>query len=73
MSDIGTLGMKEMYNSLGIPLANWVEAVRCLKEEAITLLGEPDAAEVTPYFDHIIQALAYPGVPYFMNEGVLEY
>lgn len=73
MADIGTIGMKEMYKSLGIPLANWVEAVRCLKEEAIMLLGNEDAVEVTPYFDHIIQALAYPGAPYFMNDGVLEY
>jgi allophycocyanin-B len=65
--EIGTIGMKEMYRSLGIPLANWVEAVRCLKEEAVALLGEPDAAEVTPYFDHIIQTLAYPGTPYFVG------
>ncbi|NJN87201.1 MAG: allophycocyanin [Leptolyngbyaceae cyanobacterium SL_7_1] len=73
MAEIGTIGMKEMYKSLGIPLANWVEAVRCLKEEAIALLGEEDAAEVTPYFDHIIQSLAYPGVPYFVNDGTEAY
>ncbi|NJO81257.1 MAG: allophycocyanin [Cyanobacteria bacterium RM1_2_2] len=72
MAEIGTLGMKEMYISLGIPLANWVEAVRCLKEEAIELLGQ-DAAEATPYFDHIIQALALPGTPYFVNDGTVEY
>lgn len=58
---------------LGIPLANWVEAVRCLKEEAIALLGDEDAAEVTPYFDHIIRTLAYPGAPYFMNDGTRDY
>jgi allophycocyanin-B len=73
LADIGTIGMKEMYVSLGIPLANWVEAVRCLKEEAIALLGEEEAAEVTPYFDHIIQTLAYPGAPYFMHDGSVEY
>lgn len=73
MTDIGTIGMKEMYISLGIPLANWVEAVRCLKEEAIVLLGEADAAEATPYFDHIIQVLALPGAPYFVNNGSVEY
>lgn len=71
--DIGTLGMKEMYISLGIPLANWVEAVRCLKDEAIALLGEEDAVEVIPYFDHIIQTLATPGAPYFVHNGKLEY
>ncbi|UBF24295.1 allophycocyanin [Kovacikia minuta CCNUW1] len=73
MIDIGTLGMKEMYISLGIPLANWVVAVQCLKEEAIALLGEEDAAEATPYFDHIIQALAAPGAPYFVNDGTEAY
>ncbi len=72
MAEIGTVGMKEMYISLGIPLANWVEAVRCLKEEAIKLLGE-DASEATPYFDHILQALAFPGTPYFVNDGKVEY
>ncbi|MBF2000037.1 MAG: allophycocyanin [Synechococcales cyanobacterium C42_A2020_086] len=72
LMEIGTLGMKEMYISLGIPLANWVEAVRCLKEEAIALLGD-DASEVTPYFDHIIQTLATPGAPYLMNNGTSEY
>ncbi len=73
LTDIGTIGMKEMYISLGIPLANWVEAVRCLKEEAIALLGEEDAVEVIPYFDLIIQTLALPGAPYFVHNGTLEY
>jgi allophycocyanin-B len=72
LTEIGTVGMKEMYISLGIPLANWAEAVRCLKEEAILLLGE-DAVEVTPYFDHIIQFLALPGTPYFVNNGTVAY
>ncbi len=73
LADIGTIGMKEMYQSLGIPLANWVEAVRCIKEEAISILGQEDAVYVTPYFDHIIQTLSYPGAPYFMNNGSVEW
>jgi allophycocyanin-B len=73
LAEIGTQGMKEMYISLGIPLANWVEAVRCLKTEAIALFNEEDAAEVAPYFDYIIQALAFPGTPYFVNNGRAEY
>lgn len=73
LAEIGTIGMREMYQSLGIPLGNWVEAVRCLKEEAIALLGDEDAAEVTPYFDHIIQTLALPGPPYYMNDGSQDY
>jgi allophycocyanin-B len=68
LAEIGTIGMKEMYQSLGIPIFNWVEALKCLKEEAIALLGEEDAAEVAPYFDYIIQTLALPGPPYYMND-----
>ncbi|NJL62413.1 MAG: allophycocyanin [Methylacidiphilales bacterium] len=73
LEDIGTIGMKEMYQSLGIPIFNWVEAVRCIKEEAQKLLGDEDATVVTPYFDHIIQTLASPGSPYFMNDGSTEW
>lgn len=69
LTEIGIVGMKEMYQSLGIPLANWVEALRCIKQQAKELLGSDDAALVTPYFDIIIQALALPGTPYFINDG----
>ncbi|MEM7579745.1 MAG: allophycocyanin, partial [Cyanobacteria bacterium P01_A01_bin.80] len=69
LTEIGIIGMKEMYQSLGIPLANWVEALRCIKEEAQKILGNEDAAFVTPYFDKIIQALALPGTPYLINDG----
>lgn len=73
LADIGTIGMKEMYRSLGIPLGNWIEAIRCLKEEAIVLLGEADAAEVVPYFDHILQTLSTPDPHYYINDGSVEY
>jgi allophycocyanin-B len=58
LEDIGTIGMKEMYRSLNIPIANWAEAMRCIKEEVIALLGEVDASVVTPYFDHIIDTFS---------------
>jgi allophycocyanin-B len=58
LAEIGTVGMKEMYNSLEIPLRNWVEAVRCIKEEVLSMMGAEDAAEVMPYFDYIIRAIA---------------
>ncbi|MEM8675713.1 MAG: allophycocyanin subunit alpha-B [Cyanobacteria bacterium P01_G01_bin.67] len=73
LTDIGVVGMREMYQSLGIPLGNWVEALRCLKEEALVLLNQEDAEEVIPYFDCIIQALATPGAPYRVNNGSVEY
>ncbi len=58
LSEIGTVGIKEMYNSLEIPLKNLVEAMRCVKDEAISLMSEDDAVEVAPYFDYIIRALS---------------
>lgn len=58
LAEIGTRGIKEMYNSLEIPLKNLVEAMRCVKEEALSLLSAEDAVEVAPYFDYIIQALS---------------
>ena len=69
LQDIGLTGMKELYTNIGIPLTNILQYIRCLKEEAIKQLDEADAAEVIPYFDHIIQELALPGPPYFMNDG----
>ncbi|NJL21965.1 MAG: allophycocyanin [Leptolyngbyaceae cyanobacterium SM1_3_5] len=58
LAEIGTVGMKEMYNSLGIPLANLVEAMRCVKEEAVSLFSPEDAIEVGAYFDYILRALS---------------
>ncbi|MEH1846128.1 MAG: allophycocyanin subunit alpha-B [Nostoc sp.] len=58
LEEIGTIGIKEMYNNLEIPLRNIVEAMRCVKNEAISLLSEEDAVEVGPYFDYIIRALS---------------
>jgi allophycocyanin-B len=58
LAEIGTVGMKEMYNSLEIPLRNWIEAVRCIKDEAASLMSPEDASEVAPYFDYIIRALS---------------
>jgi allophycocyanin-B len=58
LEEIGTIGIKEMYNSLEIPLKNLVEAMRCIKDEAVALLSAEDAAEVGPYFDLIVRSLS---------------
>jgi allophycocyanin-B len=58
LAEIGTIGIKEMYNSLEIPLRSLVEAMRCVKEEAVSLMNPEDAAEVSPYFDYIIRSLS---------------
>jgi allophycocyanin-B len=54
---VGIDGAKEMYISLGIPLENLVECMKCIKESALALLALNDAMTVAPYFDYIIQGL----------------
>lgn len=55
---IGIIGVREMYNSLGVPVPGMVESIRCLKDAALALLSEEDAAEAAPYFDYIAQAMS---------------
>ncbi|MGK7872036.1 MAG: allophycocyanin [Xenococcaceae cyanobacterium] len=58
MEQIGLIGVKEMYNSLDVPVPGMVEAIRCLKEASLALLTAEDAMETAPYFDYIIQAMS---------------
>lgn len=55
---IGLVGVREMYNSLGVPVPGMVESIRCLKEASLGLLTAEDAAEAAPYFDYIIQSMS---------------
>ncbi len=55
---IGLVGAREMYNSLGVPLAGMAEAMVCLKNASLDLLNAEDAAEAAPYFDYIIQGMS---------------
>lgn len=54
----GLIGVREMYNSLEVPVPGMVDAIRCLRDAAVALLSKEDAAEVTPYFDYIIQTMS---------------
>lgn len=55
---IGLIGVKEMYNSLGVPVPGMVESIRCLKDASLALLSKEDASEAAPYFDFIIQSMS---------------
>jgi allophycocyanin-B len=55
---IGLIGVKEMYNSLNVPVPGMVEAIRCLKEAALGLLSNDEAQDAAPYFDYMIQAMS---------------
>jgi allophycocyanin-B len=58
IESIGLVGVREMYNSLGVPVPGMVEAIRCLKTAALELLSAEDASEAAPYFDFMIQAMS---------------
>ncbi|KST66425.1 MULTISPECIES: allophycocyanin subunit alpha-B [Mastigocoleus] len=58
IEDIGLVGVREMYNSLGVPVPGMVEAINCLKKASLELLSTEDANEAAPYFDYIIQAMS---------------
>ncbi|MBW4686644.1 allophycocyanin subunit alpha-B [Nostoc sp. MG11] len=55
---IGLIGVREMYNSLGVPVPGMVEAINSLKKASLGLLSAEDAIEASPYFDYIIQAMS---------------
>jgi len=58
IESIGLVGVREMYNSLGVPVPGMVEAINCLKNASLGLLSASDASEAAPYFDYIIQAMS---------------
>lgn len=56
LEDIGLDGMRDMYVSLGVPLANLKMAMRNLKEVAMGILSSEEGALAAPYFDQLIRA-----------------
>ena len=58
IESIGIVGVKEMYNSLGVPVPGMVDSIACLKNAALKLLSDEDAAAAAPYFDYIIQSMS---------------
>jgi len=57
IEEIGIVGAKEMYKSLGTPIDAVIEGVRGLKAAATSLLSADDAAEAGAYFDYVIGAM----------------
>ncbi|AZB71499.1 allophycocyanin [Synechococcus elongatus] len=58
IEEIGIVGVREMYKSLGTPLDAVAEGVRELKSAATALLTGEDADEAGAYFDYVIGALS---------------
>jgi allophycocyanin alpha subunit len=57
IEEIGIVGVREMYNSLGTPIPAVAEGVRAMKNVASSLLSGDDAAEAGAYFDYIIGSM----------------
>ncbi|MCY6493671.1 allophycocyanin [Leptolyngbya sp. GGD] len=57
LEDIGLIGVRQMYNSLGTPLEGVAEGVRAMKAMTTSLMSEEEASEVGAYFDYLITGL----------------
>jgi allophycocyanin alpha subunit len=57
IEEIGVVGAREMYKSLGTPVDAVAQGIRELKEVASGLLSADDAAEAGSYFDYLIGAI----------------
>jgi allophycocyanin-B len=57
IQQIGLVGAREMYNSLGVPMPGMVDAMRTIKEASLALLSTDQASLAGPYFDFLIQGM----------------
>lgn len=57
IEEIGLVGAKEMYKSLGTSLDAVAEGVREMKNVAISMMSGEDASEAGSYFDYVIGGL----------------
>ena len=57
IEEIGVIGVREMYKSLGTPIDGVAEGIRGLKNVATTLMSGDDASEAGSYFDYLVGAL----------------
>ena len=57
IEEIGLVGVREMYKSLGTPIDAVAQSVREMKDIANGLLSTEDASEASAYFDYVVGAL----------------
>ncbi|AFY30992.1 allophycocyanin subunit alpha [Calothrix sp. PCC 7507] len=57
IEEIGVIGARELYKSLGTPIEGVAEGIRGLKNVAASLLSAEDASEAGSYFDYLVGAL----------------
>lgn len=57
IEEIGIVGVREMYNSLGTPIPAVAEGIRAMKNVVTSMMSGEDAAEAGAYFDFVIGAM----------------
>jgi len=57
IQEIGLVGAREMYNSLGVPMAGMVQGMRSLKAASLVLLGTEDRRRCRALFRLLIQGM----------------
>lgn len=57
IEEIGLVGVREMYKSLGTPIDAVAEGVRAMKNAATSMMSGEDASEAGAYFDFVIGAM----------------
>jgi len=57
IEEIGLVGVKEMYKSLGTDIGAVAQSVREMKEVATSLMSAEDTSEAASYFDYVVGAL----------------
>ncbi len=58
IEEIGLVGVREMYKSLGTPIDAVAQSVREMKEVATGMMSADDAAEAGTYFDYVVGAMS---------------
>lgn len=57
IEEIGLVGVREMYKSLGTPIEAVAEGVRAMKSAALGMMSGDDASEAGAYFDYVTAGL----------------
>lgn len=57
IEEIGIVGVREMYRSLGTPIDAVAEGVRAMKNVATSMMSGEDSAEAGSYFDYLVGAM----------------
>jgi allophycocyanin alpha subunit len=58
IEEIGLVGVREMYKSLGTDVGAVAQSVREMKAAATGMMSADDAAEAASYFDYVIGAMS---------------